>query len=1088
MRADTGTGWPLVVAVTLLCLIALLSVNAWSGNNALIDRFSMSSAGAPSDQEKQTNSANHAKKQTQHLIKNERWRVSTSDKPIGSSLGNTRSASFIKPLPSSSTFKNSGDHEAPVFEGQPIRLGSDPLESEPAVSNETSNQDGFIVGQGNVVGNPSAFSMDNQSLVPSSTFDLVKNQETDQSDFLNLTKTPMDASPAIDGANIMSPTTTMIPQPSLETANRQNQLLSSQSLPNVENPGKELAENELTEGKSQPRRENIEVSVPAVMNQPAMLVESRDSNSGIGNHSPTTSNILSERRTKPRYTVELEKPKLDAPGNIQIAEFPNPTPSIFDKDVLGQKKQSSSAGSELKLPERPLKNRQTTITNQSVAPQDQSQNVPQPVVAKTPAKRAPAKDSPTSPTRDARTWPAPTSLLTELKPLTKVQQTGLWAQSTIGLINQLTTNTDLASPSVAKTLTQLYRQIEMVDAIIVQVSTVPVSDMNLAQGDFASSLRRQRYRIHRRLEIWTAVYRLAAAGEKTVSKTQSDAFLTRSTRLDFDRVPQEWVKYLKLESISKTWGSETVDAKKRHAARQILARATSNYLTDEQFKYVGQLLGKELATHLRIIASKNTDLFKFLADVEALEEDSNAVTQIYLNDHFLNLYWSSDPNANYLADVINAHYRNANARVSISERLINRMIPDVPNSNEPVIDRILGATVKGNSTISSQIKVDLVPDDEAWRVRLKTIGWVASRTRAYRDGFTFLNISDASYNATKDIIITPDGPSQAPAHVNASSDQKLVGMYSKYDRIPIVNMLARRIAEQKHAESAPVSKARVENKIRLSTRQRVEAEVQKQLQGVTDQIDKNLIKPLSMLELEPTPIELKTTEDRMILRYRLAGQDQMSANTARPMARRESVISAQVHETCVNNMIAKAHLAGKKFSVEELVTHLNRLFNTDKIKLRDDMPRDVQIEFQKADPIRFDFDDDHVAVTLRIRKFKIGKSTWWNLIVRSHYDVAVRGFDFVLTQRSPGISLDGHRLRMRDQIAMRTVFLQLLGDQYNFSATQLPIAQKINLNGLWISQLVIREGWIGISVNDGSDMTPKAVDDRTVRRMNPFQR
>lgn len=38
---NSNNGWPLFLAITLLCLLTLLSIATWSGNNPFFDQFSL---------------------------------------------------------------------------------------------------------------------------------------------------------------------------------------------------------------------------------------------------------------------------------------------------------------------------------------------------------------------------------------------------------------------------------------------------------------------------------------------------------------------------------------------------------------------------------------------------------------------------------------------------------------------------------------------------------------------------------------------------------------------------------------------------------------------------------------------------------------------------------------------------------------------------------------------------------------------------------------------------------------------------------------------------------------------------------------
>lgn len=112
------------------------------------------------------------------------------------------------------------------------------------------------------------------------------------------------------------------------------------------------------------------------------------------------------------------------------------------------------------------------------------------------------------------TWPVPQKLVNDLKPLAEYPGTKQWATKTLELIGQLTKISDPADAQVSRIIKDSYRQIQELDRTIIQVSEIPANRVDAARGQLVTRLRYVRYELQRRLEVWTAAYRLAAATER----------------------------------------------------------------------------------------------------------------------------------------------------------------------------------------------------------------------------------------------------------------------------------------------------------------------------------------------------------------------------------------------------------------------------------------------------------------------------------------------------------------------------------------------------------------------------------------------
>ncbi len=683
-------------------------------------------------------------------------------------------------------------------------------------------------------------------------------------------------------------------------------------------------------------------------------------------------------------------------------------------------------------------------------------------------------------------WPMPTALMKDLDQLAAESYTREWAQTAYETLVQLNQLQLHHADSIGLILDCENLAQQLRDYAFQVASDYP------NHVDEASRLARVAYRLKRRTDVWKHVYHLATTRQDLVSREPMPASqLISHTTIHHTSAdtPAEWREYLLLERAAQILlDDDASENRKRLTARKVLARVHSIAITQPQREYARQAVGQSLLDSLQQVASARVDLGQFLEDLEQFESSSNAVTDFRLNDHFQTFYWHSDKQLNDLATAVNAHYRNANFRIEVSETFINRLLPDTMDFNQPVSDRILGANVFGQSRISNRLRVLLIPDSSNLQFRLQSLGSVLSRTRAHHSGFVFHNLGNASVNASKGIAIGAHGVSLLPTDVSASSSQRLLDVRSRLDGVPLVGWMARRLAQQQQSSKEPQAKQVVEHKLKSEFQTRVDQEVKQRISEARTWFDQNLFQPLRSLELEPTPLQMQTTNDHFVVRYRVAAPDQLAANTARPQTGKSCLLSAQFHQSAINNLLNQIHINGEKFTVDEFMSHIGNLIGRDDFICAATPGHDVTFEFASRDGLRLNFHDDHVAITLKLKKMRLGKGKIWrNLIVTAHYRPQANGTTIhMLLDESNGVTLSGHKLSFRDQLAVRTVFNSVFKPHFAFNLIPETLVEPKLIEGLKISQLLITNGWISISVADnaadsGKTGQPQAQSPRTSR-------
>jgi hypothetical protein len=380
-----------------------------------------------------------------------------------------------------------------------------------------------------------------------------------------------------------------------------------------------------------------------------------------------------------------------------------------------------------------------------------------------------------------------------------------------------------------------------------------------------------------------------------------------------------------------------------------------------------------------------------------------------------------------------------------------------------VYDNILGADVQGQSTTHAQVKLTLVPDRERWRLGVEAVGEVASSTASSKGPATFYQDGQSRFHARKMLLIDRSGVRLYRAEAAASASSALRDYETGYDNIPLFGAIARAVAKNAYDEQSAWAQGQIEDRIANQASARLDHEVRKQVEEAQKDVYAKLIDPLNDLHLDPTPVEFETTAERLIARYRVAGSEQLAAHTPRPQAPAGSLLSVQLHQTTLNNLFDHLEFDGRRTDIQQLFTELGKKFQMQDMKIPEDMPEGVEIEFAAHDSVRLDCVDGRVCVTVRLAELSQGKRVWRDFAVRAYYKPDSVQLHANLV-RDGAIELPEGKLTFGDQIALRGVFSKVLSKNRPFNLINNKIASAPTLRDLKVTQFVVDDGWMAIAI------------------------
>ncbi len=690
-------------------------------------------------------------------------------------------------------------------------------------------------------------------------------------------------------------------------------------------------------------------------------------------------------------------------------------------------------------------------------------------------------------------WPVPRALmdrLTEFATNGSDHPLREWAAAVELQIATLVSAESLDAAEATAAIARLEQLHQECLAIASKESLAKGSQLKAIQ-DMRATMLRTAHALKRRLAIWKQLNGTAAKPIYASIETRSDSDVSKHIRaveqcLSELHNDDEWRRYLLLHELRCTLTSQAPQAAHERAclARRILARISAPHLNDKQRAVLTEKPFQELQDVLRQCASEPVDYVALLEHIEKYEVEPNACSAIKVAESYQALRWSPDADLKKLGDEIDAQFRNANVRVAVTSTLLNRLLPAPDVLDAQVDDNILGARIRGMSRTYSQLRVVLIPDRFQWRLDLEANGEVASETTASKGPAKFFSEGISNYFARKNLSVGRGGVRTRGAETNAAMENELKGVETDFDWMPLFGHFARSIAIQQHHQSYPTAQRIAENQVASRASQVFDQEVQNRLQQVEIDFEKKLLTPLRELNLKPTAVEMETTSDRLIVRYRLAGDRQVGSNTPRPQAPSDSLLSVQLHESALNNTLESLNIAGRRADLRAFASELSRTFDK-KISpaFIEDVPENVTIQFAEEDPIRVRCENGRITLTLKVAELESAEgSVWRNFEVLVHYKPAPVGLQANLI-RDGIIEVAGEKLGARGRLPLRLIFSKIFAQGRSLNVIPGKLAINPMMKDLQVNQFVISDGWVGVAV--GPDRKNPTAQVAVTQRFTP---
>lgn len=466
-------------------------------------------------------------------------------------------------------------------------------------------------------------------------------------------------------------------------------------------------------------------------------------------------------------------------------------------------------------------------------------------------------------------------------------------------------------------------------------------------------------------------------------------------------------------------------------------------------------------------------LDQLLSEVEQYESAPTEANGRVLAVRMAQLSQSGSAGRQQLAETMADQYRNANARIAIGKELVNRLLPPSEPRTEPVRDRILGTPVSGRATTQSETSVTLLPDPQAWRLGLEVMGHADSQTIAFERTVRVRTNGTTNFAARQQVVIDPQGLRFGRVVSDANSVSRFVNARSSYDVLPIIGGVVR----SKAAGAFSERRGRAQREVSMKARDRVEQEMSTTVHTAADRAlrewKSRVTDPLADGGVSIEPVEMRTTEQRLIARARLLHGTSLTSHSPRPRAPSDSLASVQLHQSALTNLVGALNLAGERLTAEQFTARLQRFAPKLSGEKLDDDARETVIEFADQTPVTFELTDGKLHLAWRVRELVVRGRSIRDFTVHLYYTPQADGL-VARFEHSAGPYLEGS-MRNSQRIRLQTIFGKVFPEDSNL-AVGTKFADDPRLAGLMITQLVVDDGWLAVALGPATPKRTAQID------------
>ena len=408
-------------------------------------------------------------------------------------------------------------------------------------------------------------------------------------------------------------------------------------------------------------------------------------------------------------------------------------------------------------------------------------------------------------------------------------------------------------------------------------------------------------------------------------------------------------------------------------------------------------------------------------------------------------------------------YDNPNAKAYVSEALINRLLPVRDPEFSVVQETALNNPVVGRRRSDVQVGIELIPDPSRLLMNLNVYGRVVASTSSNVFPATVYNQSYANYVGKKTLEWRDDGFAYSPAVVSAESINKLGGVQTDVDFIPLVGDLTREVVRSQYEAKQGAIRSELKTKVAREARARIDAEANERFDAVNARMRANFFADLERLGLSLKTQRSKTTDEWLLASLRLGTDFSLGCQTTEPPTLPGAFADVKLHESAVNAALERLELGGKTLTPAETLARLAEKLNKPGLAEVAIEENELLLSFAEIDPVVVRFCEDRVELRLKFAELTLGDKSWENVDVRVSYRPTVADDGATVFERDGVVELDGPG-GMRAQLALRSIFSKVFPASKAFDLRPKIFDSDERFAGLALGLARVSRGWFAISV------------------------
>lgn len=408
-------------------------------------------------------------------------------------------------------------------------------------------------------------------------------------------------------------------------------------------------------------------------------------------------------------------------------------------------------------------------------------------------------------------------------------------------------------------------------------------------------------------------------------------------------------------------------------------------------------------------------------------------------------------------------YDNPNAKAYVSEALINRLLPIRDPEFSVVQETVLNNPVAGRRRADAQVAIELIPDSSRLLMNLNVFGRVVASTSSNVFPATLYNQSYATYVGKKTLEWRDDGFAYSPAVVAAESVNKLGGVQTDVDFIPLVGDLTREVVRSQYEAKQGAIRTEMKAKVAREARARIDAEANERFDAVNARMRANFFADLERLGLSLKTQRSKTTDEWLLASLRLGTDFSLGCQTTEPPTLPGAFADVKLHESAVNAALERLELGGKTLTPAETLAYLAEKLNKPGLADVAVEENELVLAFAETDPLVVRFWEDRAELRLKFAKLTLGDKSWENVEVCVSYRPTVADDGATVFERDGVVELDGPG-GMRAQLALRSIFSKVFPASKAFDLRPKVFDSDERFAGLALGLARVSQGWFAISV------------------------